>query len=120
MIIPHTSDEHQLISKTTLFRYFLEPSQKTQLAKVLCQQRKMLFTRHVFYTDFRPWGCDIKYFNMVSSMVEAVVGMGLNLLLSNFPQMRDPLDRFVSRFNFNRELLEKAKSPRILQEAANR
>lgn len=46
--------------------------------------------------------------------------MVLSLLLSHLPQMRDPLDRFVSRFNFNRELLDHAKSTRILQEAVNR
>ena len=103
-----------------LSRYYMEPHQKLKLASILCSGERMLFTRHLYYTDFRPWGCDIKYFNMVSSMVKAVVGMGLSLLLSPFPQMRDPLDRFVSRFNFNRELLEKAKSPRILQEAVNR
>ena len=34
--------------------------------------------------------------------------------------MRDPLARFVSRYNFNRELLGRARSPGIPLQAANR
>ena len=30
--------------------------------------------------------------------------------------MRDPVDRFVSRYNFNRELLEIAKSDNIIKQ----
>jgi hypothetical protein len=47
-------------------------------------REKLLYSRHLYFTDFRPYGCDVKYFNL----------------------MRDPLARFVSRFYFNREALD--------------
>ena len=51
-----------------------------------------------------------------------MVYQGTSVGLNGFTlcQMRDPLARFVSRYNFNRELVVRARSPRILLQAANR
>ena len=76
------------------------------MVNLLCgkMRDKVLYTRHIYYTDYSKLGCDIKYFNMVwYGWVDRVDN-------NDTPaQMRDPVDRFVSRYNFNRELLEIAK-----------
>ena len=38
------------------------------MVNLLCGDRvrdKVIYTRHIYYTDYTRLGCDIKYFNMV-------------------------------------------------------
>ena len=31
----------------------------------LCPREKLLYSRHIYFTDFSAFGCDVKYFNLV-------------------------------------------------------
>ena len=46
-------------------RYFFE-NQKQELAKLLCEQNKVLYARHIYFMDLSEFGCEARYFNMVS------------------------------------------------------
>ena len=48
-------------------RYF-QPKQKQSMVSLLCGDKmrdKVIYTRHIYYTDYSRLGCDMKYFNMV-------------------------------------------------------
>ena len=95
-------------------RYF-QPAQKQSMVKLLCGKKmkdKVIYSRHIFYTDYSNLGCEVMYFNMVGGRV-----WGDMIIKPTLPlQMRDPVERFISRYNFNRELLEIAKSDNILMQ----
>ena len=49
----------------------LEPGQKRRLARLLCgagpgRGAGIIYTRHLYYTNFTQHGCNVSYFNMVS------------------------------------------------------
>lgn len=52
---------------------------------------QVVFSKHLYFTDLARVGCQVENFNL----------------------MRDPVERFVSRYNFNRELLAAAQSEDI-------
>ena len=46
-------------------RYF-DSIQKRELAKVFCGRRgDIIYTRHLYYTNFTEFGCNVRYFNIV-------------------------------------------------------
>ena len=95
-------------------RYF-QPAQKQSMVNLLCGNRrreKVIYTRHIYFTDYSKLGCEMKYFNMVRREMAGCVNTDYIACV----QMRDPVDRFVSRYNFNRELLEIAKSDNIIKQ----
>ena len=52
-------------------RYF-QPAQKQSMVNLLCGKKmrdKVIYSRHIYYTDYNKLGCDVKYFNMVGSLV---------------------------------------------------
>jgi len=78
-----------LIGQGTPNVRYLFPEQKAQLADMLCASpvESLIYTRHLYYTNITMMGCQVTYFNM----------------------MRDPLDRFVSRYNYYREVWQGSK-----------
>lgn len=65
-------------------------SQKKDLAKIFCENdADIIYTRHLYFTNFSEFGCNIKYFNVV----------------------RDPVTRFVSRYNWYREVYHMKSEP---------
>jgi hypothetical protein len=50
-------------------RYF-QPAQKQSMVNLLCAEKmkdKVIYSRHIYYTDYSKLGCEVKYFNMVCS-----------------------------------------------------
>eukprot|EP00090_Calanus_glacialis_P013709 TRINITY_DN22364_c0_g1_i1.p1 TRINITY_DN22364_c0_g1~~TRINITY_DN22364_c0_g1_i1.p1 ORF type:complete len:371 (+),score=94.76 TRINITY_DN22364_c0_g1_i1:29-1141(+) len=90
---------HLIGHGTPNVRYFF-PVQKAKLASMLCDssEENLIYTRHMYYTDMAEMGCNVSYFNM----------------------MRDPVDRFVSRYNYYREVWEATKDPHIKAQGADR
>ena len=51
-------------------RYF-NSEQAQKLADIFCREETdLIYTRHLYYTDFTRYGCQVKYFNVVSSLVK--------------------------------------------------
>ena len=46
-------------------RYFL-PGQRSALARITCQQNRAVISRYFFYTNLTQYGCQPRYFTMVS------------------------------------------------------
>lgn len=80
-------------------RYFYTV-QKAKLARLLCNPdgEDIIYTRHMYYTNMTEVGCLVTYFNM----------------------MRDPLERFVSRYNYYREVWEILSDPFIKAQGPDR
>ena len=53
--------------------------------------------RLMYYEDYSRHGCLVKYFTQVRSKIKL-----FGNLSSYETKVRDPVDRFISRFNFNR------------------
>ena len=59
---------HLIGQGTPNVRYFY-PVQKAKLANMLCgsAEENLIYTRHMYYTNITEMGCNVTYFNMVSS-----------------------------------------------------
>ena len=45
---------------------YLDPGQINDLSKVFCKENAdIIYTRHLYYTNFTRAGCDVEYFNIV-------------------------------------------------------
>ena len=56
----------------------LEPGQKRSLARLLCGAGRgegIIYTRHLYYTNFTQHGCNVSYFNMVSDFQTLLAGL---------------------------------------------
>ena len=50
---------------TPNLRYF-DAHQKKKLADIFCKSGgDIVYTRHLYYTNFTHYGCDVQYFNIV-------------------------------------------------------
>ena len=79
-----------LIGQGTPNLRMFDRSQKKDLAKIFCENdADIIYTRHLYFTNFSEFGCNIKYFNVV----------------------RDPVTRFVSRYNWYREVYHMKSEP---------
>ena len=79
-----------LIGQGTPNLRMLDTSQKRDLADIFCRNTAdMIYTRHLYFTNFTEFGCNISYFNIV----------------------RDPVSRFVSRYNWYREVYHMKSAP---------
>ena len=89
---------HLIGQGTPNVRYFF-PVQKAKLASMLCDSSEdnLIYTRHMYYTD-RQGALSLTSTWWVS-------GTPPTLIMLNTFQMRDPVDRFVSRYNYYREVL---------------
>ena len=105
---------HLIGQGTPNVRYFF-PVQKAKLASMLCDSSEdnLIYTRHMYYTDMAEMGCNVSYFNMYLTSTWSVSGRFPTLIMLNTFQMRDPVDRFVSRYNYYREVWEATKDPHI-------
>ena len=103
---------HLIGQGTPNVRYFF-PVQKAKLASMLCDSSEdnLIYTRHMYYTDMAEMGCNVSYFNMYLTSTWSVSGRFPTLIMLNTFQMRDPVDRFVSRYNYYREVWEATKDP---------
>ena len=73
-------------------RYFF-PVQKAKLANMPCDSSvdNLIYTRHMYYTDMAEMGAMALYFNMVSNI--------------------QIYHRFISRYNYYREVWEVTRDP---------
>ena len=101
---------HLIGQGTPNVRYFY-PVQKAKLASMLCDPSadNLIYTKHMYYTDMAEMGCNVTYFNIVSIIQISNINRSDFLIF----QMRDPVDRFVSRYNYYREVWEATKDPHI-------
>ena len=56
---------------------FFQPAQKQSMVNILCAEdmrEKVIYSRHIYYTDYNKLGCEVEYFNMVGNR------LALNLL----------------------------------------
>ena len=65
---------------TPNMRYF-DADQKKKLADIFCKSGgDIVYTRHLYYTNFTHYGCDVQYFNIVKLSFTTI----FNLLLLLF------------------------------------
>jgi len=72
----------------------LKEMDKKVMAKFFCQNR-MIFSRHLYFVDWTKYGCDISYFNLI----------------------RDPVERFISRYYFHRKNFAAYHKDEILEDS---
>jgi len=70
---------------------------KATFARFLCSENnpRMVFSRHLYFVDWSEFGCDIPYFNLI----------------------RDPVERFISRYYFHRRNFIKFHSNNDLKDS---
>ena len=79
-----------LIGQGTPNLRMFDSSQKKELADIFCESSEdIIYTRHLYFTNFTELGCNVSYFNVV----------------------RDPVRRFVSRYNWYREVYHMKSAP---------
>jgi len=71
---------------TWIQQRYMVPHAVWKMARLFCDQihDRGVFMRLMYYEDYSRYGCRVRYFT----------------------QVRDPVDRFISRFNFNRDLVD--------------
>ena len=85
----------------------------------------MIFSRHLYFIDFSKYGCDIPYFNIVSIHDKGKPSVKFDqkfnnffsnfffyflLIMKCFLLVRDPVERFISRYYHHRNTLKRFRN----------
>merc|ERR1712150_142645 len=84
------TNDFKLVGRGLPYIRTMREEDKSKLGSFLCSNStsRMIFSRHLYLIDFSKYGCDIPYFNIV----------------------RDPVDRFISRYYYHRETLKRFRN----------